>query len=124
MSSATRINLSDQLLQPVRLAARTLVAVLAAIVLQIETALFILGLHPGYIIHRLNSPMRRLTSIFGFRNDNRDDASGTDGQGGTRGKIVKRSRQDPGLRRRKAAISRVDEQGKQTEQWYQFPRTL
>ena len=112
MFSLTSTESTNQLFQPIQLTFRRVLAVLEAIILQAEAVLFIFGLHPGYLIHRLSSTMQRLTSVFGLGSVNLSGPSNPNQGGHADGQVVKRNRVGPGLRRRKAAVVDEENRGK------------
>jgi hypothetical protein len=111
MSSPASSSSIYQRLEPFIIDLKSLITILAAVVLQIEAVLFALGLHPGYLIHRFRTSMQRLTSVFGYGNVNLQGQSRSNREDDAIGKVVNRDKARIGLRKRRAVLADVQEQG-------------
>lgn len=111
MSSSASSSSIYQRLEPFIIDLKSLITILAAVALQIEAVLFALGLHPGYLIHRFRTSMQRLTSVFGFGNANPQGQNRPKREEDANGKVVNRNKARIGLRKRRAVVADVQDQG-------------
>jgi hypothetical protein len=82
---------------------------IAAVGLALETILFALGIHPGYLLHRLSIAMNRIRLVMGLRGDGHGDRQAATTHEGTRAVAKRRNRVS--YKSRNGQSTRMHEQG-------------